>query len=139
MGRHSKYTEKDLLEKTNEFFELCDKNRQLPEKAGLCYFLGISRDTYSEYRKKYPDAVKEFDNYIESSWVRRLNGQSPAGAIFYLKNAFKENWKDHQTTDITSGGEKIQSAPVISLDLEKLDEYLRDKTTLRGTKDSSRK
>lgn len=107
-GRPPKYADgASIWKMANAFFELSDKNHQLPEKAGLCLYLGISRDTYSEYRKKFPDTIKAIDLYIESCWVRRLNGQSPTGAIFYLKNAFKEEYKDRNETDITSKGEKI--------------------------------
>ena len=110
MGRPPKYkTSLDLWKVASEYFELCDKNKQLPEKAGLCIFLEITRDTYSEYRKRedLSDTIKRLDLYIESNWVRRLNSQSPVGAIFYLKNAFKEEYRDRHETDITSGGDKI--------------------------------
>lgn len=109
-GRPPKYKiSKELIEKANEYFKLCDECFQLPEKAGLCIYLGISRDTYSEYRKKgkFPDAIKGMDHYIESCWVRRLAGNAATGAIFYLKNAFRDHFKDRQETDITSQGEQI--------------------------------
>lgn len=110
-GRPPKFkTVKELQNKFDDFSIKCDETRQLPEKAGLCLFLGISRDTYSEYRKKrkFSDTIKAIDLYIESNWVRRLGGNSPTGAIFYLKNAFKEEYKDRHETDITSKGEKIE-------------------------------
>lgn len=101
-GRPAKYeTAEALQEGISSFFKLCDKKRQLPEKAGLCVFLGISRDTYSEYRKQFPDTIRFADNYIESNWVRRLSGQSAAGAIFYLKNAFRNDYKDKYDSDVT--------------------------------------
>lgn len=110
MGRPPKYESgEEIWVKADEFFRLCDSTKQMPEKAGLCLFLAISRDTYSEYRKNFPDTIKAIDNYIESAWVRRLAGQSPTGAIFYLKNAFKEHFKDRNETDITTQGEKIVS------------------------------
>lgn len=110
-GRPPKYSDAEVLMKAGvEYFKICDKTRQLPEKAGLCIELHITRETYSAYRKdaRFSDTIKQFDLYIESNWVRRLAGQSPAGAIFYLKNAFKEHYKDRQETDITSGGERLQ-------------------------------
>ncbi len=115
-GRPAKYTSGELLWlKANDFFELCDKTRQLPEKAGLCLYLGISRDTYSEYRKKFPDSIKAIDMYIESSWVRRLNGQAATGAIFYLKNAFRDEYKDRHETDITTDGQPITGMKIIKV------------------------
>lgn len=100
----------EMAQKALEFFDECTKSRHLPEKAGLCLALGISRETYSEYKNKpeYSDTIKGFNSYIESCWVRRLNGQGATGAIFYLKNAFKEDFKDRIESDVTSGGEKIQ-------------------------------
>lgn len=111
-GRPPKFTKSlDLQTKANTYFELCEENKQLPEKAGLCLALRISRDTYSEYRKKpeFADTIKGIDLYIESAWVRRLNSNAPTGAIFYLKNAFKEEYRDRYENDLTSGGDKLQT------------------------------
>jgi len=33
--------------------------------------------------------------------VQRLGGTTPTGAIFYLKNAFKDDYKDRHETDTT--------------------------------------
>lgn len=109
-GRPPKYDSEDvLIEKAAEYFDNCKQTSQLPEKAGLCLYLGISKDTYSEYRKKgkFPDAIKKMDALIESNWVRRLGGQAATGAIFYLKNAFRNDYKDRHETDITSKGEQV--------------------------------
>ena len=62
-------------------------------KAGLRAYVGISRETYGEYKKKYPDTIKRFENLVENQWVQRLAANNPTGAIFYLKNAFKEDFK----------------------------------------------
>lgn len=101
-GRPPKYDSlESLLDGINKFFALCEKTRQLPEKAGLCVHLGISRETYSQYKKQFPDAIRFANNYIESNWVRRLGGASATGAIFYLKNAFRDNYKDKYDSDVT--------------------------------------
>lgn len=102
-GQPPKYrTEEALRDKIEEYFDLCRQSKDLPEKAGLCLYLGITRETLSQYRNhKYPDAVKSADLYIESCWVRRLNHQAAVGAIFYLKNAFKEEYKDKQDSDVS--------------------------------------
>lgn len=93
-------TEKELRDKIEEFFDLCRENKELPEKAGLMLYLGITRETYSQYRNHhYPDAVKAADLYMESCWVKRLSQAAPVGAIFYLKNAFKEEYRDKQEID----------------------------------------
>jgi len=95
------------------YFENCEKSYTMPNKAGLCVWTHISRDTYCEYRKKYPDTIKAIDDYIENAWVQRLATTSPTGAIFYLKNAFKEDYRDRIEQDVTSGGEKVQGFQLI--------------------------
>lgn len=109
-GRPPKFASpEDLWEQAWMYFKICTKARVLPEKAGLCFTLNISRDTYSEYRKKkeFTDTIKRIDQYIESNWVRRLASQAATGAIFYLKNAFRAEFRDRTDMDVTSGGEKI--------------------------------
>jgi hypothetical protein len=36
------------------YFHNCDDAHQMPNKAGLCVWLKISRDTYNEYKKRFP-------------------------------------------------------------------------------------
>lgn len=121
-GQPPKYSSAEAIEKkVAEYVIYCDfvpgkkgklKIRRptlIPNKAGLCYFMGISRETWSQYRAKYPDTVKRVDAWIEEVWVQRLKTNAPTGAIFYLKNAFKEVYKDRHQTDITSKGDKIES------------------------------
>lgn len=109
-GRPPKYTTgQELADKLTAYFESCEKSRTMPNKAGLCIWLGITRETYNEYRKKpeLSDAIKACDAMIENSWVQRLAGNSPTGAIFYLKNAFSADYRDRHETDLTTGGEKL--------------------------------
>ena len=87
----------------------------MPNKAGLCIWLNISRDTYNEYKKsKFPDAIKVAEAYIENSWVQRLASTAPTGAIFYLKNAFSADYRERVETDVTSGGERVQGFQLIA-------------------------
>jgi len=107
-GKPPKFSnEKDLQESLTKYAGHCDTKKEMPNKAGLCLFLCMDRSTYNDYKKKYPHTIKGIENLIENTWIQRLSGNSPTGAIFYLKNAFKEFYKDRQETDITSGGEKI--------------------------------
>lgn len=108
-GRPPKHTEASLAEETLKYLDSTERSRTIPNKAGLMVWLGISRETYSEYRRQFPDTINIIDHYIEEAWVQRLSGQSPAGAIFYLKNAFKEDYRDRHETDITTNGDKIQT------------------------------
>ena len=102
-GRPPKYDSSDTLDKRIvAYIKRCDKNGSMPNKAGLCVWLGISRDTYNEYKKKFPDTLKAVEAFIEDAWVQRLAATAATGAIFYLKNAFKEHYRDRTETDITT-------------------------------------
>jgi len=104
-GKPPKFkSEKELNDTIIAYFKDCEEKKTIANKAGLCLFLKISRDTYSEYRKKYPDTIKGADFAIENVWVQRLAGSSPTGAIFYLKNAFKEEYKDGQLEGVGAFG-----------------------------------
>lgn len=131
-GRPPKFaTLEDLGRELKKYFDSCIESRTMPTKAGLCLFLHISRDTYNEYKKKkeFSDALKGTELYLEDAWIQRLAGNSPTGAIFYLKNAFKEEYKDRHETDVTSGGKPIESTSVKVMNEEQIDEYLRNKLT----------
>lgn len=97
-GRPPKYAEEQVFrDACVAYFKQCIDGRAMPNKAGLCLALKISRDTYNEYRKRFPDALKAAEDYVEDAWVQRLAGNAPTGAIFYLKNAFAADYKDRQT------------------------------------------
>ena len=107
-GRPPKYEDSEVLGiQILKYFDSCESSRTIPNKAGLCVFLHISRETYNQYKTRFPDALKAVEDYIENAWVQRLAGNSPTGAIFYLKNAFSRDYRDKHETDLTSGGEKI--------------------------------
>ena len=105
MGRPKLFNTVEELQKLMlTYLENCKTNKPplMPNRAGLCTEIGISRDSYYEYRKKqedkskpdFSDSIKRFEQATENTWVQRLGGNSPTGAIFYLKNAFKEDYKD---------------------------------------------
>jgi hypothetical protein len=103
MARPPKYKSEDVFNTAvNAYFKMCDEKHLMPNKAGLCYELDISRDTYNEYKKRFPDALKRLESYIETAWVQRLAANAATGAIFYLKNAFKDDYRDRTETDITT-------------------------------------
>lgn len=118
-GVASKYDEKSLSEASFKYFTECDEKKRIPSKAGFRLSLDISRDTYNEYRKRFPDALKRVENAIEEAWVNRLSSNAPTGAIFYLKNAFSDDYRDKVENDIQSGGKPI---PFLSLPLNRSDE-----------------
>lgn len=118
-GRPPKFSDVNvLIASIAEYFQSC-KSPIMPTKAGLCLHLNMSKDAYNDYRKRegFSHAIKEADLFMENAWVQRLGGNSPTGAIFYLKNAFHQDYKDKTESDITSGGQPIQiSGMTISKD-----------------------
>lgn len=100
-GRPPKFkTEAELMSAIFKYFEEIPIFN-VPTKAGLILALDISRDTYSEYRKKFPDTIRRANSAIEDAWLQRLTGKQATGPIFYLKNAFKEDYKDRHESDVT--------------------------------------
>jgi hypothetical protein len=115
-GRPPKFNDAEAIaKKVLAYFDSCEKSRTMPNKAGLCISLNISRDTYNEYKKKFPDAIKAAESWIENAWVQRLAGNSPTGAIFYLKNAFKDDYREKQEVDHTSKGKELRMPTVIKV------------------------
>ncbi len=110
-------TEKELTDVCTAYFITFAEDKKLrwslPSKAGLLRHLDISRTQYSAYRKKYPNAIRRADALIEEAWVGGLNNANATGRIFYLKNAFKEEYQDRVENDLTSKGEKISALAVI--------------------------
>lgn len=109
-GRPPKYaTELLLKDKVMGYFERCAEKKEIPNKAGLRLFLDIDKSTYSDYKKKFPNPIKRGEEVIENAWIQRLGQAASTGAIFYLKNAFKDDYRDRYESDLTSGGDKLQS------------------------------
>lgn len=106
MARPRKHTQIGVFTKAIDvYFE----DAGVPSKAGLRSCLRLSRDAYNEYKKRgdeFSDALKRAEDRIEIWWVGRLPHQHATGAIFYLKNAFSEDYRDrHELTG--SGGESL--------------------------------
>ena len=99
--------EEELNEMCKSFIADCILKQEVPSKAGLYVHLDLSPVTFAEYKKKYPNTIRRVVKVIERAWVQRL-ASSPTGAIFYLKNAFKEDYKDRTETDVTTDGKPIQ-------------------------------
>src|SRR3990167_6608531 len=112
-GKPPKIPNKKILSDLVEnYLKSCDETKSIPNKAGLRYALHLDRTTYNAYKKKYPNTLRRCEDWIEQCWINRLAGTAATGAIFYLKNAFKEEYKDHYDSDITSGGKPL----IISFD-----------------------
>lgn len=126
-GRPRKFeTPEQLVEQILAYIDSNKEAHQMPNKAGLCIWLGIHRDTYNEYKHKegFSDAIKGAEMWIENAWVQRLAGTAPTGAIFYLKAAM--GYRDIQDIDVKSGGKPLKAAEVSKMTPDELDEYLRN-------------
>ena len=109
-GRPLKFTPEFIASTFMLYKMTCRDSKKIINKAGLLREIGMSRETYREYKakKEYVDTIKEIESEIEDAWIQQLTKSGVAtGAIFYLKNAFKEEYKDRQETDITSNGETL--------------------------------
>jgi len=105
-GRPAKFkTPEELQKKIIEFFKEHAKNKTMPTKGNLALFLKVGRDCLGDYKKKedFADTIKEAYNIIEDCWVQKLTKHSVAGVIFYLKNAFKKDWRDSHLLGGDSG------------------------------------
>jgi hypothetical protein len=100
--------EEDFRAMVWEYIDYCRESYEMPNKAGMRFYLRMSSDTWNEYRKRFPEAHKEAEDYLENKWVQRLAGTTPTGAIFYLKNAFKEDYKDRHENDNTHRFDKLE-------------------------------
>ena len=110
MGRPLRYNKKEEIQTIFEkYLETCIEKKQILTKAGFLYHLDMSRESYREYKEKeeFVDTLKRIEFLIENAWLQRLTESGATGAIFYLKNAFKEEYKDRNETDITSGGKPL--------------------------------
>lgn len=110
MARPLKYKNaQEVQEIIDAYLSGCNTKGNLPTKSGACLALDMGRESWREYKEKegFVDTFKRLENIIEEAWVQRLTAAACTGAIFYLKNAFKEEYKDRQETDITSGGKPL--------------------------------
>jgi len=83
--------------------------------SDLVLYLGFSdRQSFYEYEAKpeFTHTIKRARTFIEREYEECLKGQSPAGAIFALKNF---GWRDKQEVDHTSGGERITEIKITAV------------------------
>jgi hypothetical protein len=111
-GRPKLYEPNEFEEAVRDYFQNLDEG-EIPNKAGLLLSIGLSRETWREYkqREEFVDTIRDAEATIEDAWVQRLNGSGATGPIFYLKNAFKENYRDSH--DVTSDGKALPT-PILN-------------------------
>lgn len=112
-GRPLLYDERNFKAAVEQYFQLVQGQ---PTKAGLLRHLKISRETWREYKERdeFVDAIRDAELLIEDAWNQQLLGPGASGPIFYLKNAFKEHYRDRQELDHTSDGHPL-AAPIIGM------------------------
>lgn len=86
--------ETELKNKIISYFKNCVESKILPQKAGLLIELGLSREEWSETCKLYPVLATRADHFIEKVWVEKLLESNATGAMFYLKNTFKDLYNE---------------------------------------------
>ena len=108
MAKTKYTTNKELVERIDDYFNSLEETGKLPTITGLAYHLGFSsRQSIYEYQENptFGDSVKRARLAIEASLEQYLlNSKTPAGIIFSLKNM---GWSDQQKLDITTNGQSI--------------------------------
>jgi hypothetical protein len=101
VGGPARYkTNEEVAEAVDGYLDFCDRYHELPTKAGARLWIGLDKSNWSLYKKRF-DAIKKADEFIERDWSGRLSGNAATGAIFYLKNAFHDDYKDRYLQDVT--------------------------------------
>jgi hypothetical protein len=104
-GRPRLYDNAEALQREVDAY--FDNEVKSPTITGLALWLGFeSRQSIYDYEKEgdFSYTIKRARLRIEERYEQRLHGNSPAGAIFALKNF---GWTDRQEIDHTTKGEKI--------------------------------
>lgn len=97
-GRPPKYdTSEDMQHAIDDYFEYCYTNGENITVSGLAYSLGFeSRQSFYDYGKnnQFSYIIKRCRLRLESYYESRVQGTTPTGSIFVLKNM---GWKDEHT------------------------------------------
>ena len=100
----------EFEKRANAYFSKCEEGDEPVTVTGLALAVGLSsRDGLVECGKRpeFADAVKRAKARVERAYERRLSGNSPAGAIFALKNM---GWSDRQDIAMSGSLEIISQA-----------------------------
>jgi hypothetical protein len=107
LGRPRLYDNAEALQREVDAY--FDNEVKSPTITGLALWLGFeSRQSIYDYEKEgdFSYTIKRARLRIEERYEQRLHGNSPAGAIFALKNF---GWTDRQEIDHTTKGEKLSA------------------------------
>jgi hypothetical protein len=121
-------TPEEMETKIYEYFACCDEQKEISVNdkgqskviqkpytiSGLCIYLGISKETWSQYLKRpeYTEitamAKLQVENYVEeNSLMGKIN---PVMSIFNLKNNF--GWTDRFEVSANAQTEQLSSADI---------------------------
>ena len=106
LGRRLSYkNSKDLEDMIIAYFKDCQHNRIVPNKAGLCNYLGICKKTFYTYLNDpdyldYNDVMDRAILAMEDFHVQGLYSKFSSGAQFALKN--QHNWNAEENIKNTN-------------------------------------
>jgi len=101
----------------DEYLDKCSEEKRPVTWTGMALHLGFaSRQGIDEYQKYagYSDCVKRAKTLVEMAYEERLHGNSPAGAIFALKNM---QWSDKQELDHSSKDGSMQAVDRVTVEV----------------------
>ena len=92
--KHLFTSKKDLEKKAEEYFVFCKSEEKLPTKGGFAIFCGTYTQQINrlEKRPKFRGVMALVNAKIAEEWTQRLSKLNVTGIIFYLKNAFREDF-----------------------------------------------
>lgn len=86
-------TEQELLDTFNNYIEYCKSNKELPNIAGFVVFADIGRQTFYDYKDRYPYTYKRINDILENATINNKD-INDTFKIFYMKNKF--DYRDRQ-------------------------------------------
>ena len=111
VGRPTKYNPELQAEADTYVYRLEELGHVVPSRAGLCCFLGISRETSYQWEKEH----RQFSDTLQAVDIMQehlaLNGGLAGGLNSTIVKLVLANhgYSDKQSIDHTSGGEKVKT------------------------------
>jgi len=106
----------------DEYIAVCKEEKRPVTWTGMALHLGFADrngiDAYARY-DGYSHSVKRAKTLVELAYEERLHGNSPAGAIFALKNM---QWSDKQEFDHSSTDGTMQVVDRVTIEVVGADE-----------------
>ena len=115
--------DKQVVKQSSEKYEMYDNKLKvnLPTVEGFALWLGISKSTLYDWKKKHKDFSDSLEMIVEEQRKRLLNmGLSGDynSTIAKLILSSNHGYTEKSNVDHTSGGEKIQSNTIIFQDFD---------------------